>query len=145
MEIYYDDTRKDLPCEQLYRLFQAAGWTGEENAEETEEDRFLRQHFNAPFLRSTLVISAWAGERLVGAVRVLSDEVIRSVVYDLVVDPDFQSSGIGKTLLRRCVAHYPDTEWLVATTPDLAGYYEKLGFQRSPDVFLHIPSKYAPC
>lgn len=136
--IRYDGATKDLPSEQLLRLFRAAGW-----ADGTETPEMCRT-FNAPFCRSTLVVSAWDGDLLVGAVRVLSDGVIRSVVYDLIVDPAYQAAGIGRELLRRCVARFPGTEWLIGTTRDIAGYYEKLGFRRSPDVYLHIPSIYAP-
>ncbi len=135
MSITYEDERKDLPCDQLYRLFLSAGWADGESG-------FLLQCFNAPFRNSTLVISAWDGERLVGAVRVLSDRVVRSVIYDLVVDPEYRNRGIGRTLVRQCIAHFPDSEWLVQTTKRIYPYYEKLGFSVLNDVFLRIPSKY---
>lgn len=117
--IRYDKQRKDLPCDQLHYLFKSAGWS---DGSETDE---MKNNFNLPFINSTLVISAWENKRLVGVVRVLSDKVIRSVIYDLVVDPEFQGSGIGKELIKRSIAHYPHTEWLVQTTEKIANYYEK--------------------
>jgi len=134
--IRYDDKIKYLPCDQLYNLFKLAGWT-----EGSETDEMLK-NFNVPFINSTLVVSAWDNERLVGVVRVLSDKVIRSVIYDLVVDPEYQGQGIGKELVKRCIRHYPYTEWLVQTTENIAGYYEKMGFKRYKDVVLSIPSKW---
>lgn len=134
--IRYDDKIKELPCDQLYNLFKLAGWT-----EGSETDEMLI-NFNVPFINSTLVVSAWDNERLVGVVRVLSDKVIRSVIYDLVVDPEYQGQGIGKELVKRCIRHYPYTEWLVQTTGNIAGYYEKMGFKRYKDVVLSIPSKW---
>ncbi len=134
--IWYDDKTKYLPCDQLYNLFKLAGWT-----EGSETDEMLK-NFNVPFINSTLVVSAWDNERLVGVVRVLSDKVIRSVIYDLVVDPEYQGQGIGKELVKRCIRHYPYTEWLVQTTGNIAGYYEKMGFKRYKDVVLSIPSKW---
>jgi len=134
--IRYDDKIKELPCDQLYNLFKLAGWT-----EGSETDEMLK-NFNVPFINSTLVVSAWDNERLVGAVRVLSDKVIRSVIYDLVVDPEYQGQGIGKELVKRCIRHYPYTEWLVQTTENIAGYYEKMGFKRYKHVVLSIPSKW---
>jgi ribosomal protein S18 acetylase RimI-like enzyme len=135
MDIVYRE-EKDLPCDQLHHLFHAVGWaSGPENAD-------MLRLFNKPFINSTLVISAWEDDRLVGTVRVLSDIIIRSVIYDLVVDPEFQSRGIGKELVKRCVAHFPDTEWLVQTSEDKKGFYQKLGFKTHDGVVLSIPSIY---
>lgn len=89
--ITYNETKKDLPVDQLYRLFYLAGWTDTESS--TDPD--MLKNFNTPFINSTLVISAWDSDRLVGAVRVLSDKVIRSVIYDLVVDTEYRNRGIG--------------------------------------------------
>jgi len=97
MNITYDDKKKDLPVEQLYHLFFSAGWTGSEST----PDPYLLKYFNVPFMNSTLVISAWDNDRLIGVVRVLSDKVIRSVIYDLVVDPEYQNRGIGKELIKK--------------------------------------------
>ncbi len=136
MCITYCDTKKDLPSEQLHQLFMAVGWS------DGSGTAHILQHFNAPFIHSTLVVSAWEDEHLVGCIRVLSDHIIRSVIYDLAVEPAYQNQGIGKELIKRCMAHFPDSQWLVGTTHDLSGYYQKLGFQLEPGVFLSIASKW---
>lgn len=136
MNIVYNDIRKDLPVEQLHRLFTLAGWA---DGSETPE---MLKYFNIPFINSTLVISAWDNDRLVGTVRVLSDKIIRSIIYDLVIDPEYQNKGIGQELVKRCIEHFPDSEWLVQTTKEISSYYEKLGFKINDDVFLSIPSKW---
>ncbi|MGI6200240.1 MAG: GNAT family N-acetyltransferase [Christensenellales bacterium] len=135
MAIQYLDTVKALPADQLRRLFMAVGWS---DGSETPQQQ---ERFNIGFIHATLVVSAWEGERLIGAVRVLSDQVFRSIIYDLLVDPDYQHRGIGRELARRCMAHYPTSEWLVQTTPERASFYEGLGFQVNGDVFLSIPCK----
>jgi GNAT superfamily N-acetyltransferase len=138
MIITYNDTLKNLPLDQLHHLFIAVGWSDDEPMPENIAKGFMR-----PWLNSTLVVSAWDGERLVGAVRVLSDTIFRSVVYDLLVDLAYHGKGIGTELVRRCVAQYPDSEWLVETK-DAAGFYRKIGFQNKADdgyVHLYIPSK----
>ena len=133
--ITYTDTKKDLPVEQLYHLFFTAGWAGSERPG-------LLKSFNAPFINSTLVVSAWENDRLVGTVRVLSDTIIRSVIYDLVIDPEYRNRGIGKELVKRCIKRFPNSEWLVQTEKQIAGYYEKIGFTVYRDVVLTIPSLY---
>ncbi len=130
------DLKKDLPSEQLHRLFKLAGWA---EGPETED---MVKNFNMPFINSTLVISAWCNERLIGVVRVLSDKIIRSIIYDLVVDPEYQNRGIGKELVRRCIDHFPSSEWLVETTEKISSYYLKIGFKKNNDAFMSIPSKY---
>lgn len=134
--IVFDDVKKDLPNKQLHQLFLSAGWA---SSAETPE---ILKNFNKPFVNSTLVISAWDNDKLVGVVRVLSDKIIRSTVYDLVIDPQYKNKGIGKELIKRCIEHFPNSEWLISTTAKTAGYYEQLGFKISKDVFLTIPSIY---
>lgn len=138
MIITYNDTKKDLPVKQLHHLFFSAGWAGSEIIPTPD----ILINFNVPFINSTLVISAWENERLIATVRVLSDKFIRSVIYDLVVDPEYQNKGIGKELVKRCIEHFPNTEWLVQTEKHISGYYEKMGFKIYNDVVLSIPSIY---
>ena len=83
--------KKDLPCDQLYDIFTAVGWA--DVAKTTEE---MIANFNKPFINSTFVVSAWDGDKLVGCIRVLSDMMFRSVIYDLAVLPEYQGQNIGK-------------------------------------------------
>ena len=135
-EYFYNDTLKELPSDQLHRLFLLTGWSdGSESLE-------ILNKFNLPFINSTVVISAWQENRLIGAVRVLSDKIVRSVIYDLVVDPEFQGKGIGHELIIRCIQQYPKSEWLVQTGKDTVDFYEKMGFDRYKNSVLRIPSKW---
>jgi len=136
MNIIYNTARKDLPSKQLKELFVSAGWS---DGLETPE---MLKNYNKPFINSTIVISAWENDCLVDVVRVLSDKMFRSIIYDLVVLPEYQNMGIGKELVKMCVEHYPDSEWLVQTTREISAYYEKMGFKINEDVFLTIPCKY---
>lgn len=135
MNITYKTT-KHLPPKQLHKIFVAVGWS---DGGETPE--MIKTGYTVPWINSTLVISAWDGECLVGAVRVLSDTLFRSVIYDLLVLPEYQGHGIGSELIHRCVERYPSSEWLVQTTAEISGYYKKLGFDINKDTFLTMPCK----
>lgn len=129
-------TQKDIPCEELYKLFLAVGWASKETTTKKQ-----LENFNIGFLHSTLVFSAWIDGHLVGCVRVLSDLHFRSIIYDLAVLPKYQHQGIGTELIRRCRNACEASEWLVQT--DCAKeFYEKLGFKENKDHFLTIPCKW---
>jgi len=138
VNIVYHNEKKDLSLQQLHELFVAVGWSDAGVLPEEMKAGFIK-----PWLHSTLVISAWDGDHLVGAVRVLSDTIFRSVIYDLLVAPEYQGKGIGSELVNRCKSHYPGSEWLVGCDRKNVAFYKKLGFQdiSESDAFLVIPCK----
>ena len=82
------------------------------------------------FDASSLVISAWHGDRLVGLARVLSDGVLFSFLCDLAVEPDVQGYGIGKKLIDEVLARCEGTELVLRDSDLSSGFYERLGFRR---------------
>jgi ribosomal protein S18 acetylase RimI-like enzyme len=140
MNITYNNQKKDLPIDQLRQLFYSVGWMESLSKDEPEE---RLRGFMQPWLNSTLVVSAWDGDRLVGAVRVLSDTIFRSVIYDLLVDPDYQRQGIGRELVKVCKNKYPNSEWIVGCDKKNNEFYKKLEFQDILESgnFLVIPCK----
>ena len=137
MSILYK-TNKDLPCDQLSELFAAVGWSDE--TKELTPQMFA--NFNKPFIHSTLVFSAWDGEKLVGCIRALSDTMFRSVIFDLAVLPAYQKQGIGSELVKKCIDVYPNSEWVLETIPERVSFYEGLGFEIDNRPFLKIPCKW---
>ena len=126
-------SEKNLPNEALIEIFRSVGWS---DGNETES---MIQNFNLPFVHSTAVLSAWDGKRLVGCVRILSEQMVRSVSYDLAVLPEYQHQGIGRELVRRCMALYPASEWLLETIPERMDFYKMLGFREKKTPFLYQP------
>ena len=50
--------------------------------------------------KSTIVVSAWDNSKLIGFGRATSDEIYRGVLWDVVVDLNYQNSGLGKLILK---------------------------------------------
>lgn len=130
------DTKKDIPCDQLHNLFMEVGWSN------GKEPALIIEKYNIGFLNSTISISAWDNDRLVGCVRVLSDQFFRSVIYDLAVSPEYQNRGIGRQLVQRCMEYFPTSEWLIRAQPHMVDYYKKIGFEENGDSFMVVPSKW---
>lgn len=89
----------------------------------------------AALARSTNV-GAWDGERLVGAVRVLSDGYFFACVSEILVDPDYQRRGIGRRLLEAALAIAPGGRLFLGAQPQTVGFFERLGCTRGPVGFV---------
>lgn len=81
------------------------------------------------------VVSARDHDRLVGCGRVISDGVLYALVVDLIVLPEYRSSGIGGAMLGLLVdrcrqAGIRDLHLFSAT--GRAGFYRKRGFTERP-------------
>ena len=106
-----------IPEKQAKALFAALGWT--------EFEGLLPELL----LNSTYVVSAWDGARLVGIARVVSDRVYVSTLQQVGVHPDYQRRGLGSELVRRCMAQFARTQFLL-TIDDAsnATFYSRFGF-----------------
>jgi GNAT superfamily N-acetyltransferase len=86
----------------------------------------------AAALTCTTNIGAWEGERLVGAVRVLTDGYFFATVPEILVDPDYQRRGIGRELMFRALAATPRGTLFLGAQPQSMGFFERLGCQPGP-------------
>lgn len=147
---------KIIDPKQLFLLFKSVDWirpsaekTGTENTESRDS---IANHIyymdyspdnellTKAFSNSTYVYSAWDNHRLAGVIRVISDSIQRSVLYDFIVHPDYQGQGIGKKLLKTCLNKYRHTQITLGTSSHNFRFYEKFGFRRSHN-YLEIASK----
>lgn len=90
----------------------------------------------AAALRRTINIGAWDGERLVGAVRVLSDGYQWWVVTDIVVDPVYRRRGIGRELMRRARDRSSGTLLVVRIPPGVEGFFRAVAVSPEHEGFL---------
>jgi GNAT superfamily N-acetyltransferase len=82
-------------------------------------------------LRNSLVFGLYAGDRMVGMARVITDYATFAWLCDVFVHPDYRGQGIGKFLVESTLAH-PDLQglrrWMLATR-DAHGLYSQFGYQ----------------
>ncbi|MEO7042293.1 MAG: GNAT family N-acetyltransferase [Gemmatimonadaceae bacterium] len=102
--------------------------------------RVRPQHYEIPKAREALArttnIGAWDGGRLVGVARVLSDGYMFSALTDIIVDPEYQRLGIGRSLMDRALKAAPDARLLIDAHPECVGFFNHLGCDRGSAGFV---------
>ena len=117
-----------VPHAEILALYEAVGWS----AYTRDPDALF-----VALEETDLVVLAWEGDLLVGLARVLSDDVHIAYVQDILVHPDHQRKGIGQDLMERVLDRYKhvrQTVLLCDATPELAAFYESVGFGESGTV-----------
>ena len=83
---------------------------------------------------SAAVFTAWDGNKLVGLVNTLDDGIMTAYVHYLLVNPAYQSQGIGKNLIQMVKEKYKDYLRIVLISYDeQVKFYEKCGFETGKD------------
>lgn len=114
-------------AEDLRRLYDAVGWS----AYTDDMDTLV-----AGVTGSSRVVTAWAGEELVGLARIVSDGHTIAYLQDVLVDPAHHRRGIAATLLRHAFEPYGHVRQHVLITdaePGQRAFYEAAGFREIRD------------
>jgi len=112
---------------EVMALYDAVGWTAY-----TEDTSTLL----AALAGSSLVLAARRDGQLVGLARVISDGASVCYVQDLLVHPDAQRTGVGRTLMLAVLERYAGLRQKVLLTDDKPGqraFYETVGFRETRD------------
>ena len=121
MKIAYKDIH-EFGREELERLFLSVGWSSGHFP-----DRLV-----AAMRNFGSVFSAWDGERLIGMVCVMDDGIMNAYVHYLLVDPEYQGKGVGRTLAEMVKEKYRDyLRIAVIAYDDELAFYENCGFVKS--------------
>lgn len=81
---------------------------------------------------SHYVLTAKAGDQLVGLIRTVGDGVSIVYIQDILVHSDYKRLGIGTTLMKTTLEKFKQIRQKVLLTDDnleTRGFYESLGFQ----------------
>ena len=87
--------------------------------------------FRPELERSLAFVCAYAGDELIGFVRLAWDGSIHTFLLEPTVRPDFRRRGIGRALVERAVAVARERgmEWVhVDYEPHLRAFYQACGF-----------------
>ncbi len=79
---------------------------------------------------SNLVLTAWAGEKLIGILRGWTDGAFDGYICDLAVHPDYQNHGIGRELLELARLTSPQVQFVLRASKIAVDYYQHIGWQK---------------
>jgi GNAT superfamily N-acetyltransferase len=114
--------------EALRDLYDSVGWAA--------YTRDIGQ-LQAALAGSYLVVAAFAGDRLVGLARCVSDGVSIAYIQDILVRPDHQRAGVGRALVSAIlerVAHVRQKVLLTDDRPEQLQFYQSLGFKNTREL-----------
>ena len=124
MRIEYRTSAAGLRWEQLDGFF--VGWAARPSAQT------LLSHLERSYRCVIAVDSSSAQERAVGFATAISDGLLAASIPLVEVLPGWHERGIGTELLERLLAQLGHLYMVdLACEPDVAPFYEKVGFERA--------------
>lgn len=115
-------------AEQVIELYENAGLPRPTN--DKERIHKMYQHSN-------LIVTAWAGDLLVGVSRCITDWVWSCYLADLAVRSEYKKSGIGKQLIELTKEKLGEQSMiLLLSVPTAMEYYPKVGFSKEDRSFM---------
>ena len=80
---------------------------------------------------SDVIISIWVGNEIVGFGRALTDGIYRGVLWDVVIDKNYQGKGFGTLVIRNILSSkkIKNTKKLYLMTTNKKLFYSQLNFK----------------
>ena len=83
------------------------------------------------YTNSNIIVTAWAGKKLVGISRSITDFYYCCYLSDLAVRKEYQKTGIGSELIALTRERIGDQVALIlVSAPEAIDYYPKVGFDK---------------
>ena len=107
-------------------LFQKVNW-GIRNPDDIERS----------FGRSSITCFVKDEEEIIGFGRTVDDGKYYALLVDIVIHPDYQSKGIGKTVVKELKKGLIGYNFITLTAaPDKEGFYQKLGWRKQKSAYI---------
>ena len=118
MKIQYRET-KEFSSEEIERLFLSVNWSSGYYPKRLQE---ALRHYG-------YIIAAYDGDKLIGMVCAMDDKTMTAYIHYVLVDPDYQGRGIGRSMMEQAKQHYREYLRIVLVAYDREkAFYEHLGF-----------------
>jgi len=80
---------------------------------------------------SDVIVSLWVRDEIVGFGRALTDGIYRGVLWDIVIDQNYQGKGFGKLIVKSLLSSkkIQNTKKLYLMTTDKKKFYSKFNFK----------------
>ncbi|MCM3024156.1 GNAT family N-acetyltransferase [Heyndrickxia ginsengihumi] len=110
-----------LNLAEMEEIYHLVGW-------KRHNQKIIQQVFTA----SNVICVALRDQHIIGFGRAMSDGVFNAAIYDVVVHPDFQKSGVVKRIVEDLLNQLKDISCihLIATTGN-EDFYRNLGFNKT--------------
>ncbi len=80
---------------------------------------------------SDVIVSLWVGNEIVGFGRALTDGIYRGVLWDIVIDQNYQGNGFGKLIVKSLLSSkkIKNTKKLYLMTTNKKLFYSQMDFK----------------
>ena len=82
------------------------------------------------FEASHTTVFVYHAGRLIGFGRAISDGAYQAAIYDCAVLPEFQSKGIGTTIMKNIMSRISHCNVILYAAPGKEGFYQRHGFRK---------------
>jgi len=90
---------------------------------------------------SDVIVSLWVGGEIVGFGRALTDGIYRGVLWDIVIDQNYQGKGFGKLIVKSLLSSkkIKNTKKLYLMTSNKKLFYSQMNFKevKSQNLLIH--------
>ena len=115
--------------EILQILFQQADWTAKRSPLDIQQ---MLDH-------SQMTLGVWKDDKLIGFARVITDNIYRAWIEDIIVDKSYHEQGVGSHIIDKLLKRLEHIEEVTLNCQtELVPFYEKQGFKNKKIASMHI-------